>query len=239
MNETLNAAGETGAWFGLAPLTDTGGPVVLILLGFSVVALAIVAAKIVQVFSLRAGRYGPARRALDLWLAGRRGEAQSLLAGSRAPAAIALSHAMRGAARGQADEARVREDVERICAEQLGSLNAGIRPLDAIAQIAPLIGLFGTVIGMIEAFRQLQAAGAAVDPSVLAGGIWVALLTTAVGLAVAIPATLAVTWFEGIVERERQAMESLVTALFTGRACGDAAPTAAGHGPLAEAAHAH
>lgn len=227
-----------GGWFGLAPLIDAGGPVVVLLIGFSVAALAIAAAKIVQFVSVGAGRHARARHALDLWLAGRRGEAQGLVAGSRGPAAVVLAHAMRGAARAKADEARVREDVERVCGEQLGVLNAGIRPLDAIAQIAPLIGLFGTVIGMIEAFRQLQAAGAAVDPSVLAGGIWVALLTTAVGLAVAIPATLAVSWFEGIVERERQAMESLVTALFTGRACG-APQQGASAEPAAEAAHAH
>jgi biopolymer transport protein ExbB len=54
-----------------------------------------------------------------------------------------------------------------------------------------LLGLFGTVLGMVEAFRQLELAGSQVDPAVLSGGIWQALLTTAVGLAVAIPAVLA------------------------------------------------
>jgi biopolymer transport protein ExbB len=56
---------------------------------------------------------------------------------------------------------------------------------------------------MIEAFQAMQAAGATVDPGVLAGGIWVALLTTALGLAVAIPAALILTWFEARVARER------------------------------------
>ena len=56
------------------------------------------------------------------------------------------------------------------------------------------MGLFGTVLGMIDAFRALQAAGDAVDPSVLAGGIWVALLTTAAGLGVAMPTSLALTF---------------------------------------------
>ena len=56
---------------------------------------------------------------------------------------------------------------------------------------------------MIEAFQAMQGAGTSVDPSVLAGGIWVALLTTAVGLAVAIPTGLMLTWFEARVAVER------------------------------------
>ena len=60
-------------------------------------------------------------------------------------------------------------------------LEGGFRLLDTIGQTAPLLGLFGTVLGMIDAFQALQEAGQAVDPSLLAGGIWVALLTTAAG----------------------------------------------------------
>jgi biopolymer transport protein ExbB len=86
----------------------------------------------------------------------------------------------------------------------LARLEGGFRLLDAISQTAPLLGLFGTVLGMIEAFQAMQGAGTAVDPSVLAGGIWVALLTTAVGLAVAIPTGLMLTWFEARVAAERQ-----------------------------------
>src|SRR5690606_10358075 len=90
----------------------------------------------------------------------------------------------------------IEEEVQRIATERLHALQKGFRALDAVAQVAPLLGLFGTVLGMIEAFRQLQGAGSAVDPSLLAGGIWVALLTTAVGLAVAMPVSLVLTWFE-------------------------------------------
>lgn len=72
-----------------------------------------------------------------------------------------------------------------------------------MAQLAPLLGLFGTVLGMISAFQALQQAGAQVDPSILAGGIWVALLTTAVGLAVAMPTSVALSWFEVRMEADR------------------------------------
>jgi biopolymer transport protein ExbB len=73
---------------------------------------------------------------------------------------------------------------------RFAKLESGFRLLDSVAQLAPLLGLFGTVLGMIEAFQSLQDAGAQVDPSILAGGIWVALLTTAVGLVVAMPTAL-------------------------------------------------
>ena len=54
--------------------------------------------------------------------------------------------------------------------------------LEIIGQVSPLIGLLGTVIGMIDSFNELELGGSLVDPSILAGGIWTALLTTAMGL---------------------------------------------------------
>lgn len=66
------------------------------------------------------------------------------------------------------------------------SLVRGIRPLATVAQIAPLMGLLGTVIGMIVAFAEISQQGTG-DPSVLADGIGQALVTTAAGMIVAIP----------------------------------------------------
>ena len=60
----------------------------------------------------------------------------------------------------------------------LAETKTGLRPLELIATIAPLLGLLGTVMGMISAFQQLQQAGNHADPGTLAGGIWEALLTT-------------------------------------------------------------
>ena len=66
---------------------------------------------------------------------------------------------------------------------------------------------------MITAFQALQQSGNSVDPSILAGGIWVALLTTAVGLAVAMPTSIALTYFESRVERHQLAIETAVTRI--------------------------
>ena len=61
-------------------------------------------------------------------------------------------------------------------------MRSHLRVMEVIANLAPLIALLGTVLGMIEAFQAMELAGKQVDPSVLSGSIWEALLTTAVGL---------------------------------------------------------
>ena len=67
---------------------------------------------------------------------------------------------------------------------------------------------------MIAAFQALQEAGARADPSTLAGGIWEALLTTAAGMAVAIPAAAALTYFESVIDRIRLDLEDAATRIF-------------------------
>jgi biopolymer transport protein ExbB len=67
--------------------------------------------------------------------------------------------------------------------------------LSVVAQVAPLLGLLGTVTGMIKVFQQIQGLQGQVNPSLLAGGIWEALITTAAGLFVGIPALVAYFYF--------------------------------------------
>ena len=73
---------------------------------------------------------------------------------------------------------------------ELRRLNVRLPTLNLIAGLAPLIGLLGTVVGMVRAFQQVATAQGAVNPGLLAGGIWEALLTTVAGLVVAIPALI-------------------------------------------------
>ena len=109
---------------------------------------------------------------------------------------------MRGKRNGT-DLTLLREELERVATFRLNQLKMLLRPLEVIANLAPLLGLLGTVLGMIVAFQNMEAAGSRVDPSVLSGGIWQALLTTAVGLAVAIPTVAVHSWLERRVERFR------------------------------------
>ena len=191
-----------------------GGPVVALLLAMSVAALAIILMKLWQFARVGIGRHQTAREALWLYQQGRLNEAISQADSSRSPVAEALARALRGRQRGF-DESTVREEVARAGQADLFALRSHLRTLELIAALAPLLGLFGTVLGMIDAFRQLEAAGAQVNPSVLSGGIWQALLTTAAGLGVAMPVLAALTWLERRVDALAHEMNMLVTQVFT------------------------
>ena len=191
----------------LTALIDLGGPVIAILLGLSVLVLAVFLYKIWQFWSLGVGRYAAIDRAMAARDAGDDAEARRALSASRNHVAPVLSLALNG------DEAQ-KSRLIAVAEDRLADVQRGFRLFDSIAQIAPLLGLFGTVLGMIDAFQALQAAGDAVDPSVLAGGIWVALLTTAAGLAVAMPTALALTFFESRAARERARIDLALETLF-------------------------
>lgn len=218
-------------------IVDKGGAVVVILLALSVVAVMVTLVKLFQFTWLRVGATGTANRALDMWIAGRHQDAYAAASQSSTPAAVVLTHGMRGLITG-VDERTVREDTERVAMAQLSGLRSYMRVLDSTVQIAPLLGLFGTVLGMISAFQALQNAGADADPTVLAGGIWVALLTTAVGLSIAIPMAFVNSWFEGRIEREKENIEGALTSLFTRRATEGLRPAVPANDIGARVAHA-
>ncbi|WP_186389654.1 MotA/TolQ/ExbB proton channel family protein [Stappia sp. TSB10P1A] len=207
----------------LRPVTDfleLGGPVVALLAVLSVVALAVVILKLAQFWLERVGRPGRAEAAVRLWGHGRHREAWQALGDIRSASEEAVAIALQAGEAGTVDKALVEEEIARAATRRLHGFNRGMKALDAIAQIAPLLGLFGTVLGMIEAFQKLQEAGNAVDPSLLAGGIWVALLTTAAGLAVAMPVSLVVTFLESRIEDEKVAIETLASAVLLQQARG-------------------
>lgn len=198
-------------------LVRLGGPVVAILGVMSIFGLAIVLLKMWQFAGCRIGARSFIEPALDAWRKGGAEAALDTLGDQRNPIAIAMATGFRGLRAG-ADEPTVREEVARVGARELAALRGYFRPLEAIGNLAPLLGLLGTVLGMIQAFQELQAAGAQADPTILSGGIWVALLTTAVGLIVAIPAVAALHWLERNVERLHADMQDSLTRLFTLRA---------------------
>ncbi len=195
-----------------------GGPVVWILVAFSHAVLAIALGKLWQF--TRLGMFGASGRqrttvALEQYRTGGPAAALAVLEGERSPAAAILRQALLHLQRGKLGEQRLQDELSRLAQAQLNTLRRFLRPLDVMANAATLLGLFGTVLGMITAFQELQAAGSQVDPALLSGGIWVALLTTAVGLAVAIPATILYNWFDGSVEGCAARMQDGVAQLFT------------------------
>jgi len=219
----------------LATLGELGGPVALILLALSVIACTIALVKIWQfaVAGLTESRVTEA--ALALWRDGQRTPAMRMLYGQRRPMPRVVRVAMRGLSCHAPDVALVREEMTRVATAELEQLRGFLRPLEVIAVLSPLLGLLGTVLGMIEAFQQLATAGRQVDPAALSGGIWQALLTTAVGLAVAIPVLIVHHWLERRVERFGLLLEDAVTRVFTQRSPACAGAAAQDADPHAEA----
>lgn len=195
-------------------LIDAGGPVVVVLLGMSVLALTVIMAKLWQFASLELNQLRTVRHMLALHLEGESTQALIVARRCRNPAATVLAQAIRGQCQ-HLPTATVREEVERASHALVVSLRANLRLLEVTASLAPLLGLLGTVLGMIKAFQQIAQAENSINPSTLSGGIWEALLTTAVGLSVAIPVVAVLNWLESRVERFAHGLTDVTTRVFT------------------------
>ena len=198
-------------------LVDIGGPIVLILIILSVIAFTIVIAKLLQFSQARIFSTRSASIIADALKEIRQDNidyARQKLKSSRSPMSVILQTILR-LKQQDVEEELLREEAERIANFQLVRLRRHLRTLEVIATISPLLGLLGTVIGMIAAFQQLQQGSGAVDPKVLSGGIWEALLTTAAGLVVAIPATVMFNILSGFTDRFQQLTEDFLTQIFT------------------------
>ena len=192
-----------------------GGPVVAILLVLSVIALAVILLKLYQFARAGTTVSEAVDRAVDAFREQRLGDMERMLRQERGLAVDIVAGTVSALRAPSVSGAAVREDVTRLAADHLATLRQHFRTLEVIASLAPLLGLFGTVLGMIEAFRELEAAGNRVDPSLLSGGIWEALLTTAVGLAVAIPTVAVLNLLEQRVDNFAHQLDSLISRLFT------------------------
>ncbi|MGC8201087.1 MotA/TolQ/ExbB proton channel family protein [Aliiroseovarius sp. PTFE2010] len=200
----------------LGPLLDVmerGGAAIWLLAGLAALTAGVIVWKILRLTVMRAWRPGLAERAIADWTSGNRSSARDRIRRARGLYVAPVATTLELLEHGGHDGASMREEIARVAAIQLGQARAGLRSLELVATIAPLVGLLGTVLGMVSAFQALEAAGSRADPSALAGGIWEALLTTAVGMAVAIPASAALTWFESVADRAQARIEDMVTRL--------------------------
>lgn len=192
-----------------------GGPALWVIAALSVVTGALILWKFWDLARLGAWSRSPSEAAVAAWGSGGRDDALAALRARHGLRARVTRRAMETRLAPEMPEAAAREETARVGKLALMQARRGLRALELIATIAPLIGLLGTVLGMIEAFQALQAAGNRADPAALAGGIWQALLTTAAGMAVAIPAAMALSWFESICDRVQVDLEDLATRVFT------------------------
>ncbi len=186
---------------------DKGGIVVWILLGYSILALAIVFERLLQ-FLLMGKLPADFEQRIPKVL--RSGELNQWLEPLRGPEATILQGLLGAAGSGIRDLNRV---ATRIGSVELQCMERGFRTLGFLGNTAPLLGLLGTIIGMIKAFMVIEQAGGRVDAQALAGGIWEAMLTTGVGLIVAIPVLLMLHMLEGMADRRAQNMRSCASLL--------------------------
>lgn len=177
-------------------LVVAGGWLMIPIILCSVVALAIVGERF---WALQQKRISPANLVAQVWqwhkgreLNGERIKAlrmNSPLGRVLAAGLINLNH----------DRDVMKESIEETGRQVVLELERFLNTLGTIAQITPLLGLLGTVIGMIKVFTAITAHGVG-DPTVLSGGISEALITTAAGLTVAIPSLMFYRYFRGKVD---------------------------------------
>lgn len=197
----------------LQQMTSTGGAVLAALAALSVAATAVTIVKVIQFAQMGVGRHDAANAAIARWMSGDGDGSlrQAATDGSALSQVVAAALSCLVAAPENRD--RARDAATQTAIQALNRMTSHLRMLDAVVQAAPMLGLLGTVIGMIDAFGALSQSGGAVDPGALAQGIWIALTTTAVGLAVAIPFYFVSVWLEDRTERERAAIELAIAAI--------------------------
>lgn len=173
-----------------------GGPVIWVLLAMSVVSVAVILFKGWSLWQLRERSSASVGSVLSNLDEGKKSQALMMAQGQRNPRARLLAHLIPLLEHRELSVEEIRDESTRKARLLAAELSSNLKPLEVIATVAPLIGLFGTVLGMIVAFQAMESAGSSVNPAVLSGGIWQALLTTAAGMAVAIPVTMIHSWFE-------------------------------------------
>ncbi len=177
-------------------IVQAGGWLMAPIIACSVVAVAIV---LERLWTLQQKRVLPANVAAQIWDWVKRNEldAQHIqLVHQSSPLGQVLAA---GLAYRNAPRDVLKEAIEDAGRHVVHDLERYLNPLGTIAAITPLLGLLGTVSGMIRAFTAITAQGVG-NPTVLAGGIAEALITTAAGLAVAIPSLIAFRYLRGRVD---------------------------------------
>lgn len=200
-------------------LFDKGGIIVWVLAGYSIVGLSIVLERFFYY----------------LWRGGMKADLPALIQKAvasgdfdgwrkRAPERAVVAGMLNAAQEGVKDLARVGA---RIRGAELHRLESGLATLGLLGNTAPLLGLLGTITGMIKAFMVIEQAGGKVDAAALAGGIWEAMLTTGVGLVIAIPLLILLHFLENNVEERAQSMQQALSLVLEQLPAGHNTPSPA------------
>jgi len=184
-------------------IISKGGVLIIPILLCSVIALAVF---VERLFALTKDRVFPPRLAdavMDLVQRGQFDAAISLSKQHKSPLSQLIISCLESSHLGRA---QAKERMEELGSVEITTLARYVGALSTIATVSPLLGLLGTVTGMIKVFKSVSSV---LDPQIsqLAGGIWEALLTTVAGLAVAIPSYLAFRYLEARIDKIAAALQ--------------------------------
>ena len=176
----------------LGQLLKEGGVLMLPLYICSLIALTVFIKKLFDVRAARIRKMSWLPTVLDALKTGDHEKAQKLALEAKHPAGRVIETTL---VQYQTRPDRAEAEAKRAASNELQSIETQLGLLSFIAQVAPLLGLLGTVIGMVDLFTGLQSQGLnQVDVALLSSGIWKALLTTAGGLIVAVPTLAGHAW---------------------------------------------
>lgn len=184
----------------IVDIFDKGGFVIWVLLAYSFVAMVIVTERLIHYSLMKKPENDFESKLAD---AINSNNLKSELDNMHGPEANLLKGIYQAKLKNITD---LKSVASRYGSAELQSMERGFRTISILGHTAPLLGLLGTIIGMIKAFMVIELAGGQVNAQVLAGGIWEAMLTTGVGLAVAIPILLLLHVLEGIADRRAASM---------------------------------
>lgn len=190
---------------------NKGGPVMVPIILCSIFALAIIMERLIHLYR---SKTDTTKFMEDITVALKRNrisEALEICENTHGPTAQILKA---GISRHDRSRQEIREAIEDAGLHEVPKLEKNLSALATIAHVSPLLGLLGTVTGMVNTFQIIQQKAQAmypVDPSVLAKGIWEALITTVAGLIVAIPSFVAYNYLVAKVGNLVVEMEILAT----------------------------
>ncbi|WP_336367664.1 MotA/TolQ/ExbB proton channel family protein [Marinobacter sp. C2H3] len=206
----------------LSALLNMGGPVMLALVALALVCMAAFIYLMLGGVLYAPRQTRPLRRALADWT-----HSRGTLDIDALPLAphrlqrrnpmVSLVRQAMAACQAGIDSATLRETLGSQAEQALKPFEAPLRIIELTAALSPLLGLLGTVLGMMDAFSTMAASTGRADASQLSGGIYTALSTTAAGLVVAIPAAALAAWVDFRLRRLRQTLnDTLITVLSAG-----------------------
>lgn len=189
----------------------SSGPLVIILGLLSITALTLVILKCIDLRRLKLGEEIKPEQLIQRVRKEGASQVISDLQQQESPQAQIAAKALDLCTFSELSPESIEKELSAHGLKQLKRVEHSNGTISLIANLSPLLGLLGTVLGMISAFRGLESAGMKADPSVLAGGIWEALLTTAMGLSIAIPLLAFVYFFEKLAEKSNDDMSEICT----------------------------